>query len=96
MPSALWIARIDVTDAERYAEYARLAPAAIAEFGGKFLTRGGAYEVLEGQGRARNVVTRFPSMDAARDCYNSPAYQAALAYVDGSAERDIIIVEELE
>ncbi|WP_273688592.1 DUF1330 domain-containing protein [Ketogulonicigenium vulgare] len=96
MPTALWIGRIDVSDAERYAEYARLAPAAIAAFGGEFLARGGKYEVLEGEGRSRNVVTRFPSMDAARDCYNSDAYQAALAFVEGAAVRDLIIMEALD
>jgi len=94
--SALWIAHVRVTDAERYAEYARLATAPIAAFGGVFLTRGGAYEQLEGPDRPRNVVARFPSVETARNCYFSDAYQEALGHAKGAAERELVIVEEAE
>lgn len=92
--SALWIAHVRVTDAERYGEYARRATGAIAAFGGVFLVRGGPYEQLEGPDRPRNVVARFPSLQAAHDCYHSPAYQEALSHAKGAAERELVIVEE--
>ncbi|MEM9583238.1 MAG: DUF1330 domain-containing protein [Pseudomonadota bacterium] len=95
MPTALWIAHVKVTDAESYAKYAELATGAIAEHGGVFLARNGAYEQLEGNDRKRNVVARFPSLQAAHDCYNSVAYQAALNHARGASERDLVIVEEL-
>ena len=53
--------------------------AAIAAHDGVFLARGGRYVQLEGRDRARNVVARFPSLEAAVACYNSAEYQAALS-----------------
>lgn len=94
MPTALWIAHVTVTDAEAYGRYARGATAAIAAHGGTFLARGGRYVQLEGTDRARNVVARFPSVEAAVACYNSAEYQAALDHARGAAVRDLVVVEE--
>ncbi len=94
--SALWIASVEVTDPDAYAEYAKRATPAIAAHGGVFLARAGRYIVLEGRARARNVVARFPSLEAAEACYNSPEYQEALSYARGASERDLIVVEEVD
>ncbi|HSG37538.1 MAG: DUF1330 domain-containing protein [Marivivens sp.] len=96
MPKALWIAHVKVTDEARYGEYAKRATHAIAAHGGVFLARGGRYEQLEGNDRPRNVVARFPSLQAAHDCYYSDAYQEALSYAKGASERDLMILEEAE
>lgn len=90
---ALWIAHVTVTDAEAYGRYAALAGPAIAKHGGEFIARGGRYVQLEGRDRARNVVARFPSLEAAEACYNSPDYQAALDHARNASERDLVIVE---
>lgn len=95
MKTALWVAHVAVTDADSYGRYAALATGAIADHGGVFLARGGAYETLEGPDRPRNVVARFPSMQAAHDCYYSDAYQAALAHAKGAAQRELSIIEEI-
>lgn len=92
--TALWIAHVRVTDEAAYGEYARRATVVIAEHGGVFLARGGAYETLEGPDRPRNVVARFPSLAAARECYFSAGYQEALSFARGAAERELCIVEE--
>lgn len=92
--TALWIAHVKVLDAEAYGKYAALAGPAIASHGGVFLARGGRYVQLEGNDRPRNVVARFPSLEAAVACYNSPEYQAALAHAKGASERDLMVVEE--
>ncbi|RMD88971.1 MAG: DUF1330 domain-containing protein [Alphaproteobacteria bacterium] len=94
--SALWIAHVKVTDEEAYGRYAAIATEAIAEHGGVFLARGGRYVQLEGPDRPRNVVARFPSVEAAVACYNSPRYQEALSHARGAAERELVIVEEFE
>lgn len=94
MPSALWIAHVEVTDAEAYGKYAQLAGPAIAAHGGVFLSRGGRFVQLEGTARPRNVVARFPSLEAGVACYNSPEYQAALAHATGASIRDLMILEE--
>ena len=54
-----------------------------------------AYVQLEGRDRPRNVVARFPSVEAAEACYNSPEYQEALSHARDASERDLVIVEEL-
>jgi len=96
MPTALWIAHVEVTDAEAYGRYAKLATVAIAAHGGVFLARGGRYVQLEGRDRARNVVARFPNLEAAIACYNSPTYQEGLDHAKGAAIRDLMVVEETE
>ena len=93
--SALWIAHVKVTDAERYGQYARLASEIIPAHGGVWLARGGAYVQLEGPDRPRQVVARFPSLAAAEACYRSPEYQAALEHARVAAERELVLVEEL-
>jgi uncharacterized protein (DUF1330 family) len=93
--SALWIAHVNVTDEAAYGEYAKRATGAIADHGGVFLARGGAYEQLEGPDRPRNVVARFASLQAAHDCYYSDAYQEALSFAKGAAQRELSIVEEI-
>ncbi|MDB6453522.1 DUF1330 domain-containing protein [Falsirhodobacter sp. 20TX0035] len=94
--SALWITHVEVTDPDSYALYAKAAGPAIAAHGGVFLHRSGPYVQLEGRERKRNVVVRFPSIDAAVTCYNSDEYQAALAYARNASVRDLVVVEELE
>lgn len=93
--SALWIANVHVTDADAYGRYAALATEAITAHGGVFLARAGRHVQLEGRERARNVVARFPSVEAAVACYNSDAYRAALEHARGAAERDLVVVEEV-
>jgi uncharacterized protein (DUF1330 family) len=93
---ALWIAHVTVTDEAAYGRYAALAGPAIAKHGGAFIARGGRYVQLEGTDRPRNVVARFPSLEAAEACYRSPEYQEALDHARGASERELVIVETSE
>ncbi|WP_424990210.1 DUF1330 domain-containing protein [Fluviibacterium sp. S390] len=94
MSTALWIAHVDVKDAEAYGRYAALATEAIAKHGGVFLARASRYIQKEGADRPRNVVARFPSLEAADACYESAEYQEALRHARGAAVRELVIVEE--
>lgn len=96
MPKALWIAHVEVTDADAYARYAAGAGPAIARHGGKFIARAARYVTLEGAERARHVVAVFPSLEAAETCYHSPDYQAALDHARGASVRDLVVVELTE
>ncbi|WP_350335773.1 DUF1330 domain-containing protein [Coralliovum pocilloporae] len=91
-----WIGRVDVDDVEAYQAYIDANGAAFAEFGARFIIRGGAFETVEGTSRSRNVVIEFPSYQAALDCYNSPVYQAAKAFRTPVSTADIIIIEGYE
>jgi uncharacterized protein (DUF1330 family) len=87
---------VTVTDTDAYGKYAELAGPAIAKHSGKFVARGGRFVQLEGKERPRNVVAKFPSVDAAVDCYNSPEYQEALNHARGASERELMVVETTE
>lgn len=93
MPKGYIVARIVVTDPEKYADYVNDASAAIQKYGGKPLVRGGAVETLEGEGRPRNVVIEFESIEQAKRYYHSPEYQAAKRKREGAGRADIIAVE---
>jgi uncharacterized protein (DUF1330 family) len=67
----------EVTDPAGYEEFKRLAAAAIADHGGRYLVRGGALETLEGDWHSRLVLLEFDSLETALAFYNSDAYQAA-------------------
>ena len=91
--AAYSIVRADVHDAEAYGKYAEIATAAVTKYGGEFLVRGGAAEQMEGEGRARNVVIRWPDMDTARAFYSSEEYTEALSHGLPASTREYVIVE---
>ena len=93
MPKGYWVARVDVSDAERYKDYVAANAVAFAKYGARFLVRGGRFENPEGGSRSRNVLIEFPSYQAALDCWNSPEYQAALAIRRPISTGDVIIIE---
>lgn len=91
-----WIGHVDVTDPEGYKAYMTADMEPFGKFGGRFLIRGGAHEVVEGKARSRTVVLEFPSYDTALACYRSPDYQAAKKLRDGRCEADFLIVESYD
>ena len=93
MPKAYWIAHVTVSNPDQYKFYATDAGIAFKKYNAQILARGGTYHIMEGQGRPRNVVIEFPSLQTALDCYNSPEYQSAKAKRIGAGEADIVFVE---
>jgi uncharacterized protein (DUF1330 family) len=93
--TAYWIAHVTITDPARYAGYQALAPAAFAAHGGQFLARGGAAQVPEGPVLDRHVIIAFPTLDAARACYDSVEYRAARECRDGACVAHVVLVEGL-
>ena len=93
MPKAYWIAHVDVDDFEAYKEYIAANAGPFAEYGARFLVRGGDGQQVEGHLRSRTVVLEFQDYETALACYNSPGYQAAKAIRDGVSSADTIIVQ---
>ena len=60
--------------------------------GATFLVRGGEFDPVEGQSRARNVVIEFPSYEAALACYISATYQKARAIRQQFSDGELLIV----
>lgn len=94
MAKGYWVACYrSVADAPALARYATLAGPAIIAGGGRFLARGSAAKAYEAGIAQRIVIIEFDSVEAAVKTYESPAYRAALAVLEGAAERDLRIVE---
>lgn len=95
--TAYVLAEIDVCDPVGYEEYKTLSGEAVAEFGGRFLARGGAADLLEGVGApARVVVLEFPSTKAAQAWYHSELYQRAAAIRQAHADSRFLLVDGLD
>ena len=93
MPAYL-IANVEVTDPVGYEEYRRLAPAAIAAHGGRYLARGGATTVLEGEFTPhRLVILEFPDMARLKAFYDSPEYQPLVAMRNRNARSSLVAIE---
>ena len=92
--SALIIVDIEVTDPVRYEDYKRLASAAIAAHGGRYLVRGGASEVLDGDWTPRRlVVLQFDSVEKAKAWRSSAEYAEAKKVREHCARANMIVVE---
>lgn len=96
MAKGYWICFYrSVSDPNKVAEYAKLAGPAIQGGGGKFLARGVPSKTYEAGKDQRTVVIEFDSVEKAKTTFESSAYQAACRVLEGSAERDIRIIEGL-
>jgi uncharacterized protein (DUF1330 family) len=92
--AAYLFADIEVTDQTAYEEYRRGAPAVVAAYGGRYLARGGAVEVLEGDAAAHRVaLVEFPDMERLKAFYHSAQYQA-LAAIRNRASRSTFTAVE--
>jgi len=85
-----------ISDPQKLAAYAKLAPAATAPFGARYLARGTAAAAFEAGLKERVVITEYPSLDKAKGAYDCAAYQEALRALGDGAVRDFRIVEGLE
>jgi uncharacterized protein (DUF1330 family) len=85
-----------ISDPLKLAAYAKLAPAATAPFGARYLARSNAAEAYEHGRKERTVIAEFPSLEKAIAAYSSPAYAEALKALGDGAVRDVRIVEGLE
>jgi uncharacterized protein (DUF1330 family) len=94
--TAYIILDIEVTDPVRYAEYKELAAPTVAQYGGKYIVRGGKAENLEGDWvPSRMVVLQFESANQARKWLDSPEYRPARELRQQTAVTRSIIVEGL-
>jgi len=94
VPAYVIAAVTEAHDDEALAEYRRRNSAAVEAHGGRFVVRGGAMEVLEGDwAPLRIVVMEFDDVPAAKRWYESEDYQAAIPIRQGASTTGIVIVE---
>ena len=85
---------MDVTDPALLEEYKKLSPATVQQYGGKFLARGGAMAVLEGDwSPKRLVILEFPSLAQAKAWADSVEYAPAKQIRQRASRSNIVVVE---
>jgi uncharacterized protein (DUF1330 family) len=85
---------VEVTGMDAYNKYKVLAPPTIAQYGGRYLARGGRTVVLEGDMKPnRVVVLEFPTLEAAQTWYDSPEYRTARRAREGGCNMQMLVVE---
>ena len=94
--AAYVLAEIEITNPDGYREYTAIVPATIAKYGGRFLVRGGAAEVLEGDWpQRRRVLLEFPSMQAAKAWWDSPEYEKPKALRQAHSKGRLLLLDGL-
>jgi uncharacterized protein (DUF1330 family) len=92
--SAYVIVDITIHDPERYERYKLLAPPSITAYGGRYVARGGATDVKEGDWRpSRLVLLEFPDAAQAAAWWASPEYAPAKALRQSCASTKLVITE---
>ncbi len=96
--TAYVISEVEVLDLALADTYRSLAQEAIAHYGSRYIVRGGAVEVIEGEWPAqqRVIVVEFPTMERAHEWYGSAEYAAALEVRATALTRRLIFVEGIE
>lgn len=91
---AYFIVDLDIRDAHGFEDYRRVVPSLIEKYGGRYLVRGGAFEVLEGEWAPRRLtVIEFPSAARAKDFYGSKEYREIIGLRLKSARTNLVLVE---
>jgi len=95
--AAYIIARVEVTDWDKYGEYMKVTPDVIAQYGGRFVARGGDMVTLEGPEETRRLILlAFPTMERAKAWYHSGEYQNAKKIRAGAATASFVVIDGVE
>lgn len=92
--SAYVIVNVDTKQPQEYERYKEMAQKTVAQYGGRYLVRGGQMQVLEGSwAPTRIVVLEFPSYEKAHEWWHSAEYAPAKELRQRLSTTDLLIVE---
>ena len=92
--AAYVIVQAQVTDWDKFSEYLKESPGTVAQYGGRYVARGGETAVLEGEEQTKRVVLiEFPSLQRAKEWYRSEEYQRIRMLRAGACIGSITAVE---
>ena len=92
--SAYVVVEIEILDPVGYEEYKKQAAATVHKYGGKYITRGGKTEVLEGDWNPKRIVVlQFESMKRAKEWLNCEEYREPRKMRHRTAKTNMILVE---
>ena len=87
---------VDIHDAAQYQEFMKGVKPAVEAAGGRYLARGGAHKVYEGDWQPRRVVLlEFPSVAAFESFYNGEVYSRLRPMRDACSSARLVSVEGL-
>jgi uncharacterized protein (DUF1330 family) len=91
--AAYIVANIEVHDSAAYEDYRKGVAATLAQYGGRFLVRGGACVSLEGRFEPKRIVIlEFPSTERAREWWDSPEYRPLRELRQRASTGDLFVV----
>ncbi len=94
--SAYVIFDVEIRDAVRYQDFMQQVKPALEAAGARYLARGGAFKVHEGDWQPRRMVMlEFPSVAAWEAFYNGPVYQGLKSVRDECSSARLVCVEGL-
>ena len=91
--SAYFVVELEIANSAAMEPYRAAVGATIAQYGGRFLVRAGATELIEGGPEPKRIVIlEFADTGAFRRWYNSPEYQKILpGRLDNSTARAFVV-----
>ena len=91
---AYFVVELEITNSTAMEPYRAAVPATIAQYGGRYLTRGGATELIEGASEPKRIVIlEFADTAAVKRWYHSPEYQKILPLRLANSTSRAFIVE---
>ena len=94
--SAYVIFDVEIRNLERYQDFMRQVKPALEAAGARYLARGGAHKVYEGDWSPRRIVVlEFPSVAAWEGFYHGPVYQSLKEIRDECSSARLVSVEGL-
>ncbi len=92
--TAYFVVELETTNATGMEPYRAAVPATLAQYGGRFLVRGGATELVEGGPEPKRIVIlEFADAAAVKRWYHSPEYQKILPIRLANSTSRAFIVE---
>lgn len=92
--SAYVIVEIEVTDPVGYEEYKKQAAATVHQYGGRYIVRGGATEVLEGNWKPKRIVIlEFPTTQRAKEWLHCEEYREPRKLRHQTAKTNMLVIE---
>ena len=91
--AVFFIAKYTVTNPEGFAKYGASVRPTFAGHDAEFVVVDSNPEVVEGSPATNTVVIKFPSKEAFRGWYDSPAYQAIKHHRIDNTQGDAVLVE---
>ena len=85
---------VEITDAERYGDFMEKVTATVEAYGGKFVVRGGPFNVIEGDWTPnRLALLEFATVEDSRAWLDSPEYNALNEIRTSSSNINMVVVE---